>query len=79
MFAGLPGSRTCKSACDRWHECWISCAHATRPGGKILGDVADLGANALEVAHERLAPRLHMEEAEVVLVARNRTQSTARA
>ena len=39
-----------------------------RPGSlaKLLGDLADLGANILEIAHERLAPRLHVDEAEVV-------------
>ena len=30
-------------------------------------DLADLGANVLEVWHERLAPRLHVDEVEVVL------------
>jgi hypothetical protein len=42
-------------------------------------DMADLGANVLEVAHERLAPRLHVARPEVVLAARNRTWSSARA
>ena len=34
---------------------------------KLLADLADLGANVLEVGHERLAPRLHVDEVEVVL------------
>ena len=38
---------------------------ASRSAG--LGDLADLGANVLEVSHERLAPRLHVDEVEVVL------------
>ena len=40
-----------------------------RPGSlaKLLADLADLGANVLEVGHERLAPRLHVDEVEVVL------------
>jgi threonine dehydratase len=45
------------------------CRLPDRPGSlaKLLGDLADLGANVLEVGHERLAPRLHVDEAEVVL------------
>jgi threonine dehydratase len=45
------------------------CRLPDRPGSlaKLLGDLADLGANVLDVAHERLAPRLHVDEAEVVL------------
>ena len=45
------------------------CRLPDRPGSlaKLLGDLADLGANVLEVAHERLVPRLHVEEAEVIL------------
>ena len=40
------------------------CRLPDRPGSlaKLLGDLADLGANVLEVAHERLAPRLHVDE-----------------
>ena len=50
------------------------CRLPDRPGSlaKLLGDVADLGANVLEVGHERLAPRLHVDEAEVVLVVETR-------
>ena len=33
----------------------------------LLRDIADLGANVLEVSHERLAPRLRVDEVEVVL------------
>jgi threonine dehydratase len=45
------------------------CRLPDRPGSlaKLLADLADLGANVLEVSHERLAPRLHMDEVEVVL------------
>ena len=45
------------------------CRLPDRPGSlaKLLRDLADLGANVLEVAHERLAPRLHVDEAEVLL------------
>jgi threonine dehydratase len=50
------------------------CRLPDRPGSlaKLLGDLADLGANVLEVGHERLGPRLHVEEAEVVLVVETR-------
>ena len=34
---------------------------------KLLADLGGLGANVLEVGHERLAPRLHVDEVEVVL------------
>jgi len=45
------------------------CRLPDHPGSlaKLLGDLADLGANVLEIGHERLAPRLHVDEAEVVL------------
>jgi len=33
----------------------------------LLSDLADLGANVLEIVHERLAPRLHVDEVEVTL------------
>jgi threonine dehydratase len=33
----------------------------------LLGLLAELGANVLEVSHERLAPRLRVDEVEVVL------------
>ena len=42
------------------------CRLPDHPGslGKLLGD---LGANVIEVEHERLAPRLHVDKAEVVM------------
>jgi len=45
------------------------CRLPDRPGSlaTLLADLADLGANVLEVGHERLAPRLHVDEVEVVL------------
>ena len=45
------------------------CRLPDRPGSlaKLLGDLADLGANVLDVGHERLVPRLHVDEAEVIL------------
>ena len=45
------------------------CRVPDRPGSlaKLLADLADLGTNVLEVGHERLAPRLHVNEVEVVL------------
>src|ERR1700730_10097306 len=45
------------------------CRLSDRPRSlaKLLGDLADLGANVLEVGHERLAPRLHVDEVEVVV------------
>jgi threonine dehydratase len=50
------------------------CRLPDHPGSlaKLLGDVADLGANVLEVGHERLVPRLHVDEVEVVLVVETR-------
>jgi len=33
----------------------------------LLSDIAEMGANVLEVSHERLAPTLHVDEVEVVL------------
>jgi threonine dehydratase len=45
------------------------CRLPDQPGSlaKLLADLADLGANVLEVGHERLAPRLHVDEVEVAL------------
>jgi threonine dehydratase len=53
------------------------CRLPDQPGSlaKLLGDLADLGANVLEVGHERLGPRLHVDEAEVVLVVETRGPS----
>jgi threonine dehydratase len=50
------------------------CRLPDHPGSlaKLLRDLADLGANVLEIGHERLAPRLHVDEAEVVLVVETR-------
>jgi len=50
------------------------CRLSDQPGSlaKLLSDLADLGANVLEVGHERLGPRLHVDEAEVVLVVETR-------
>jgi threonine dehydratase len=50
------------------------CPLPDHPGSlaKLLGDLADLGANVLEVGHERLGPRLHVDEADVVLVVETR-------
>ena len=50
------------------------CRLPDHPGSlaKLLGDLAHLGANVLEVGHERLGPRLHVDEAEVVLVVETR-------
>jgi threonine dehydratase len=45
------------------------CRLSDRPGAlaTLLGEVAGLGANVLDVAHERVAPRLLVDEAEVLL------------
>lgn len=45
------------------------CRLPDRPGSlaKLLADLADLGANVIEVGHERLAPRLSVNEVEVVV------------
>jgi threonine dehydratase len=45
------------------------CRLPDRPGSlaKLLTDIADLGANVLDVGHDRLGPRLHVDEVEVVL------------
>jgi threonine dehydratase len=50
------------------------CRLPDQPGSlaKLLGDLADLGANVLEVGHERVGPRLHVDEAEVGLVLETR-------
>jgi threonine dehydratase len=50
------------------------CRLPDHPGSlaKLLGDLAELGANVLEVGHERLVPRLHVNEVEVVLVVETR-------
>ena len=45
------------------------CRLPDRPGAlaTLLAEVAGLGANVLDVAHERVAPRLLVDEAEVLL------------
>jgi threonine dehydratase len=45
------------------------CLLPDQPGSlaKLLTDLADRGANVLEVGHDRLAPRLDVDEVEVVL------------
>jgi threonine dehydratase len=45
------------------------CRIADRPGAlaRLLSEVAALGANVLDVVHERVAPRLRVDEVEVLL------------
>jgi threonine dehydratase len=45
------------------------CRLSDRPGALVtlLGELAELGVNVLDVMHERVAPRLHVDEAEVLL------------
>jgi len=45
------------------------CRLPDQPGSlaTLMGDLAGLGANVLDVGHERLAPRLHVNEVEVVV------------
>jgi len=45
------------------------CRLSDQPGALalLLTDLAGMGANVLDVEHERLMPRLHVDEAEVVL------------
>ena len=47
----------------------LRCRLPDHPGSlaALLGAIADLGANVLEVSHERLAPSLRVDEVEVVL------------
>ncbi|WP_019630005.1 threonine ammonia-lyase [Actinomadura atramentaria] len=47
----------------------VRCRLKDKPGALVtlLGDVADLGVNVLDVMHERVAARLPVEEAEVVM------------
>jgi threonine dehydratase len=47
----------------------IRCRLTDRPGALVtlLGELAQLGVNVLDVMHERVAARLHVEEAEVLL------------
>ena len=50
------------------------CRLPDHPGSlaKLLGDLADLGPTCLRWGHERLGPRPHVDEAEVVLVVETR-------
>ncbi len=45
------------------------CRLTDRPGALVplLSELADLGVNVLDVSHERMTTRLHIEEAEVLL------------
>jgi threonine dehydratase len=47
----------------------LRCRLPDRPGAlaNLLHDVAGLGANVLDVVHERVTPRLRMHEVEVLL------------
>jgi threonine dehydratase len=47
----------------------LRCRLPDHPGSlaALLSDIADMGANVLEVGHERLAPSLRVDEVEVVL------------
>ena len=47
----------------------LRCRLPDHPGSlaALLGDIAELGANVLEVSHERLVPTLRVDEVEVVL------------
>ena len=53
------------------------CQLPDRPGAlaTLLGEVAALGANVLDVSHERVAPRLLIDEAEVLLQVETRGAS----
>jgi threonine dehydratase len=50
------------------------------PGGlaQLLTDVSAVGANVLEVAHERISPSLHLDEVEVNLQLETRGEPHAR-
>jgi threonine dehydratase len=47
----------------------LRCRLTDRPGALVtlLSELAELGVNVLDVMHERVAARLHMEEAEVLM------------
>jgi len=53
------------------------CQLPDRPGAlaRLLSEVAALGANVLDVSHERVAPRLLVDEAEVLLQVETRGRS----
>ena len=47
---------------------WLSAAKViTSRVTTLLGELAGLGANVLDVVHERMAPRLRVDEVEVLL------------
>ncbi|HEY7484408.1 MAG TPA: threonine ammonia-lyase [Streptosporangiaceae bacterium] len=52
------------------------CRLSDRPGALVtlLSELAELGVNVLDVTHERVAPRLHVDEAEVLLHLETRGQ-----
>ncbi|MBC6467151.1 threonine ammonia-lyase [Actinomadura alba] len=47
----------------------VRCRVQDRPGALVtlLGELAELGVNVLDVMHERVAARLHVEDAEVLM------------
>jgi threonine dehydratase len=47
----------------------VRCRLTDRPGALVtlLKELAELGVNVLDVMHERITPRLHVEEAEVLM------------
>ena len=51
------------------------------PGGlaQLLTEVSAVGANVLEVVHERISPRLHLDEVEVHLQLETRGAAARRA
>jgi threonine dehydratase len=51
------------------------------PGGlaQLLGDISTVGANVLEVVHERISPSLHLHEVEVHLQLETRGENNAEA
>ena len=66
-LSGLAGRRAPGVGAGRYLALrWLLPDH---PGSlaKLLTDLADLGANMLEVGHARLAPQLHVDKVEVVL------------
>ena len=56
---------------------WLPAARPSRMAGQSPHDLPDLGANVLEVGHDRLAPRLDVDEVEPVLQIETAAPSTA--
>ncbi|WP_143220077.1 threonine ammonia-lyase [Actinomadura sp. CNU-125] len=58
----------------------VRCRLKDRPGALVtlLGELAELGVNVLDVMHERMAARLHVEEAEVLMHLETRGATTPR-